>query len=51
MIQPRQGTPRPVWNPDVKQPIDFYDTWQPVPDNQVYDNGFKAVDALEQLVG
>ena len=42
VIQPRQGTPRPVWNPDVKQPIDFYDTWQPVPDNQVYDNGFKV---------
>jgi len=42
VIQPRQGTPRPVWNPDVKQPIDFYETWQPVPDNQVYDNGFKV---------
>jgi len=42
VIQPRQGTPRPVWNPDVKQPINFYDTWQPVPDNQVYDNGFKV---------
>jgi predicted dehydrogenase len=42
VIQPRQGTPRPVWNPDVKQPIDFYDTWQPVPDNQAYDNGFKV---------
>lgn len=42
VIQPRQATPRPVWNPDVKQPIDFYDTWQPVPDNQVYDNGFKV---------
>ncbi len=42
VIQPRQGTPRPVWNPDVKQAIDFYNTWQPVPDNQVYDNGFKV---------
>ncbi len=42
VIQPRQGTPRPVWNPDVKQPIDFYDTWQPVPDYQVFDNGFKV---------
>jgi predicted dehydrogenase len=42
VIQPRQATPRPVWNPDVKQPIDFYDTWQPLPDNQVYDNGFKV---------
>ncbi len=42
VIQPRQGTPRPVWNPDVKQPIDFYKTWQPVPDYQVFDNGFKV---------
>jgi predicted dehydrogenase len=42
VIQPRQATPRPVWNPDVKQSIDFYDGWQPVPDNQVYDNGFKV---------
>jgi predicted dehydrogenase len=42
VIQPRQGTPRPVWNPDQKQTIDFYDTWQPVPDNQAYDNGFKV---------
>jgi predicted dehydrogenase len=42
VMQPRAGTPRPVWNPDVKQTIDFYDTWQPVPDNVGYDNGFKA---------
>ncbi len=42
VIQPRQGTPRPVWNPDVKQPIDFYDTWQPVPEYQAFDNGFKV---------
>ncbi|WP_029009039.1 Gfo/Idh/MocA family protein [Azospirillum halopraeferens] len=42
VIQPRQGTPRPVWNPDEKQTIDFYRTWQPVPDNQVCDNGFKV---------
>jgi predicted dehydrogenase len=42
VIQPRQGTPRPVWNPDIKQPIDFYKTWQPVPDYQVFDNGFKV---------
>ncbi len=40
--QARVNTPRPVWNPDVKQTIDFFDSWQDVPDNQVYDNGFKA---------
>jgi predicted dehydrogenase len=42
VIQPRQATPRPVWNPDEKQTMDFYAGWQPVPDNQVHDNGFKA---------
>jgi Predicted dehydrogenases and related proteins len=42
VIQPRQGTPRPVWNPDQKQTIDFYNTWQPVPDNLPTDNGFKT---------
>jgi predicted dehydrogenase len=40
--QVRVNTPRPVWNPDVKQPIDFYAGWQEVPDNVSYDNGFKA---------
>jgi predicted dehydrogenase len=41
-IQPRQATPRPVWNPDVKQSMDFFAGWQPVPDNEPMDNGFKA---------
>ena len=42
MIQPRAATPRPVWNPDQKQTIDFRSTWQKVPDNTVFDNGFNA---------
>jgi predicted dehydrogenase len=42
VMQPRQATPRPVWNPDEKQTIDLYADWQRVPDNEVYDNGFKA---------
>ncbi|MBV8566633.1 MAG: Gfo/Idh/MocA family oxidoreductase [Methylobacteriaceae bacterium] len=42
LMQPRQATPRPVWNPDEKRTHDFYADWQPVPDNQVYENGFKA---------
>jgi predicted dehydrogenase len=41
MIQARQATPRPVWNPDEKRTHDFYADWQKVPDNAVYDNGFK----------
>ncbi|WFU01638.1 Gfo/Idh/MocA family oxidoreductase [Rhizobium sp. CB3171] len=39
--QHRVNTPKPVWNPDQPQTIDFHDTWDEVPDNQVYDNGFK----------
>ena len=39
--QSRVNTPRPVWNPDVKQTMFFTDQWQEVPDTQFYDNGFK----------
>ncbi len=39
--QSRVNTPRPVWNPDEKQAIPFFDQWAEVPDTQVYDNGFK----------
>ena len=42
VIQPRTATPKPVWNPDVPQTIDFFETWQAVPDNRVYDNAFKV---------
>jgi len=41
-MQPRAATPKPVWNPDVPQTIDFYDTWQLVPANRAYDNAFKV---------
>jgi predicted dehydrogenase len=40
-IQPYGATPRPVWNPDIDQPINFFDTWQKVPNQQTYDNAFK----------
>jgi predicted dehydrogenase len=40
--QARINTPKPVWNPDVPQTMNFFDQWQEVPDNQVYDNGFKV---------
>jgi predicted dehydrogenase len=40
--QARVNTPKPVWNPDIPQTIDFFDNWQEVPDNQVFDNGFKS---------
>ncbi len=34
-------TPKPVWNPDIPQPIDFFAGWKEVPDED-YDNAFKA---------
>ena len=39
--QHRVNTPRPVWNPDIPQSMNFYDQWEEVPDNITYDNGFK----------
>ncbi len=41
-IQHYGNTPKPVWNPDIKQPIDFYENWDLVPEQEEYDNGFKA---------
>ena len=42
-VQPYAATPRPVWNPDVENPINFFDTWQEVPDQEsFYDNAFKV---------
>jgi len=40
--QHRVNTPKPVWNPDIPQAIDFFATWEEVPTNRVYDNAFKA---------
>ena len=40
--QARVNTPKPVWNPDVPQSIDFFAGWQEVPDNVARDNGFKV---------
>jgi predicted dehydrogenase len=40
--QARVNTPRPVWNPDVPQPINFFETWSEVPGLGTYDNGFKT---------
>jgi predicted dehydrogenase len=39
--QHRVNTPRPVWNPDEPQTMRFAEQWEEVPDNQVYENGFK----------
>lgn len=41
-IQHYGNTPKPVWNPDVKQPIDFFKDWSLLPEQEFVDNGFKA---------
>ncbi len=40
-IQHYGATPRPVWNPDVENPLNFYDGWQKVPEQTTFDNAFK----------
>ncbi len=40
--QARVNTPKPVWNPDIAQPIDFQQSWQEVPDNAAPENAFKV---------
>jgi len=40
-VQSYADTPKPVWNPDIPQPIDFFAGWKEVPDEPA-DNAFKA---------
>jgi predicted dehydrogenase len=40
--QHRVNTPKPVWNPDEPQKMDFFADWEEVPENTVFDNGFKV---------
>jgi len=39
--QSAANTPKPTWNPDIPQPIDFLGGWDDVPNNIDYDNAFK----------
>lgn len=41
-VQHGSLTPKCVWNPDIDSPIDFYEGWDRVPTNAVYDNAFKV---------
>jgi predicted dehydrogenase len=40
-VQGVSETPKPVWNPDIAQTIDFHGGWQKVPNAVEYDNAFK----------
>lgn len=41
-IQHYGNTPKPVWNPDIEQPIKFFEGWSKVPEQEPYDNAFKV---------
>ncbi len=41
-IQDEAATPKPVWNPDVPNPIDFYDGWNIMPNRDSYKNAFRV---------
>lgn len=36
------NTPKPVWNPDIAQPINFFEGWSKVPEQEFHDNAFKV---------
>jgi predicted dehydrogenase len=36
------NTPKPVWNPDIASPINFFDGWSKVPEQEVFGNAFKV---------
>ncbi len=40
-IQPRNATPKPVWNPDIPDTHDYDSDWLEVPTNDVFINGFR----------
>jgi predicted dehydrogenase len=40
-VQEAAMTPKPVWNPDIPQPVDLWAGWAQVPDMEPYDNAFK----------
>ena len=42
LVQHEANTPRPVWNPDVPSPIDYFDGWTAVPNAMEYGNAFRA---------
>lgn len=41
-LQPMGGTPKPVWNPDIAQPINFFAGWQKMPEQTTFENAFRV---------
>jgi predicted dehydrogenase len=42
LIQSAEDTPRPTWNPDITNTINFHNTWKPMPFQGDFDNAFKT---------
>ena len=42
LTQSQSDTPRPVWNPDEPQQMQFANQWQEVYQDESFDNGFKS---------
>ncbi len=40
-IQHYGSTPRPIWNPDIESPLNYFEGWQKVPEQDTFDNAFK----------
>ena len=41
-VQAYEDTPRPLWNPDIPSPIDYYEDWEEVYKDEVFENAFRA---------
>ena len=48
-LQHAASTPKPAWNPDVEQPIDFFAGWQEVPDQEEYPYVYVSHQVRNQL--
>ena len=40
--QDSKHTPCVLWNPDIEQPVDFFQNWRKLPANATFDNAFKV---------
>jgi predicted dehydrogenase len=41
-VQSDAETPKPIWNPDVASPIDYFENWMLMPTRDPADNAFKV---------
>ncbi|MGR3492507.1 MAG: hypothetical protein ACU0DW_10640 [Shimia sp.] len=42
LSQARVNTPKPVWNPDQPQTMNFYEDWEEVPNTPILENGSRC---------